>query len=206
MSETEKKPNNNRRRHRPKKKSKASGSSNKGNSQGNGPGSKASGKGPNAKKRPNSRNSNNKRRFYKKKKTGPKLTGEDYIAAKYFNLLDQHLNARKKYFENFNLVDKKTQAKLEKNFIESQKTFLAFKSRLNDKDKKLYEEKFENLKLDTTYSKNHDIAPTEHLETNVDPSDIQDPHYLVSQIESDFSDDEEESMGSLDDYKAYKGQ
>ena len=156
------------------------------------------------KKKHHSKN-NNRRRFYKKRKPTVKLTGEDYIAAKSFNLLEQHLNARKKYFENFNLVDKKTQDKLEHNFVESQKTFLAFKERLNDKDKKIYEEKFEGLKLDLTYSQNRDISPTEHLEITVSKDDIEDPHYLESQKAGDFSDDTEESIGTLDDYKAYKG-
>ena len=158
----------------------------------------------NKKKRPN--NNNKKRRYNnRRRKNGPKLTGEDYIAAKYLNLLEQHLNARKKYFDNFKRVDKHIEVKLEKNFVESQKALLGFKDRLNEKDKKIYEERYENLKLDLTYSKNHKISPTEHLEIQINTDDIIDPHLLQTQISSNFKEDTEESVGSLDDYKAYKG-
>ncbi len=160
---------------------------------------------PNRSKKSGPKNSNKKKYNNRRRKSGPKLTGEDYIAAKYFNLLEQHLNARKKYFENFKRVEKHIEQKLERNFVESQKALLSFKERLNEKDRAIYEAKYENLSLDLTYSKNHNIAPTEHLEIKIDKDDIVDPHLLQTQISANFAEDTEESIGSLDDYKSYKG-
>jgi len=162
------------------------------------------GSGPQAKKS----SSGNRKRRYNNKRRGnnkvQKLTGIDYITTKYLNLLDQHLQARKKYFENFSRVNPKQLEKLEKNFVESQKAFLVFKERLNTEDRELFEKRFESLDLDTTYSSNHEL-PVGPVEVELTEDQIQDPHLLLSQSESDFAEDEEESVGTLEDYKSYKG-
>jgi hypothetical protein len=160
-------------------------------------------------KSPNKKSSNNRRRRYSNNRRRgnnkvQKLTGLDYITTKYLNLLDQHLQARKKYFENFSRVNPKQLEKLERNYVESQKAFLVFKERLNTEDRELFEKRYESLKLDTTYSSNHEL-PVGPVEVNFTEEEIQDPHLLQSQMESNFNEDTEESTGSYDDYKAYKG-
>lgn len=163
-------------------------------------GSQASGK---------KRSSNNKRRRYSNNRRRgnnkvQKLTGLDYITTKYLNLLDQHLQARKKYFENFSRVNPKQLEKLERNYVESQKAFLVFKERLSTEDRELFEKRYESLQLDTTYSSNHEL-PVGPVEVSFTEEEIEDPHLLQSQIESSYNEDEEESVGNYEDYKAYKG-
>ena len=152
------------------------------------------------KKSSNKRRNTNRRRNYNK---GTKLTGLDYISTKYINLLEQHLAARKKYFENFDRVNEQTKSKLERNFIESQKAFLDFKDRLKVEDRKLYEQRYDGLSLDTTYSANHDIKD---IDQDIPKSEVpNEPHYLVSQQSANFANDTEESVGTIDDYNSYKG-
>lgn len=202
--------NNRRRRKRP---ANASGAS-KGQGQQAGQGSNKPGaKGPqsnqskpNKKAQGKSSNRNRRRRGpNKNRRPNPQhLSGEDFIIVKYFNLLDQHIMARRKYFDNFDRVGEKQREKLERNYIETQKTFLAFKSRLKEEDLKVFEEKFESLKMDLTYSTNHEL-PVGEVKPEVSEEEIEDPHYLQTQIEADYTEDTEESVGSLEDYKAYKG-
>ena len=121
------------------------------------------------------------------------------------NLLDQHLQARKKYFENFDRVNTQTRAKLEKNFIESQRAFLEFRDRLKPEDLEMYQKRYEALKPDTTYSSARGIPSEPPIASADIPSQKYGPHHLQTQIESDFSEDNEETHGTIDDYKSYKG-
>ncbi|MFG1498985.1 hypothetical protein ABMA70_02165 [Halobacteriovorax sp. XZX-3] len=159
-------------------------------------------------KKPSNKSSNRNRRRRgpsKNRRPNPQhLSGEDFVIVKYFNLLEQHIMARRKYFDNFERVGEKQREKLERNFIETQKTFLAFKERLKEEDLKVFEEKFESLKMDLTYSSNHEL-PVGEVEPEVTEEEIEDPHYLQTQVEANYADDTEESVGSLEDYKAYKG-
>lgn len=56
---------------------------------------------------------------------------------------------------------------------------------------------------DTTYSQNQNVSPA----PDVDLSNVEviDPHFLEEQRKADFSRDTEESVGSYEDYKNYKG-
>ncbi|OIQ15869.1 MAG: hypothetical protein BM556_16340 [Bacteriovorax sp. MedPE-SWde] len=186
------------RNNRPKKKASASQGQN--NSE-----KKA---GPNSGNRQNNNPNKKKKRYSNNKRRGnnkvQKLTGIDYITTKYLNLLDQHIQARKKYFENFSRVKGQALAKLERNFIESQKAFLVFKERLSTTDQELFEKRYNSLGDDETYSKNHEL-PQGPVEISLGEEDIIDPHYLQSQIQANYEEDSEESSGSYDDYKAYKG-
>ena len=62
---------------------------------------------------------------------------------------------------------------------------------------------FQYLDLDLAYSTNHDLSPSntyKHIDNN-----IQDPHFLKSQMELRGTFDSEESIGSIDEYNKYKG-
>ncbi|RZF20517.1 hypothetical protein DAY19_11055 [Halobacteriovorax vibrionivorans] len=202
-------PNNKRRRNnrrRPNNKQQAKGA--KGQEQ-----KQTKSQGPNkgqkaAPKKSGSRSNNRNRRRRpqgRNRRSGTShLKGEDFVIVKYLNLLEQHIMARKKYFENFDRVGEKQKEKLEKNFIDTQKTFLDFKGRLKPEELEIFEKKFESLKMDTTYANNHEL-PLGEVAPEVSVEEIEDPHYLQTQIQADYSEDTEESMGSLEDYKAYKG-
>ncbi len=182
------KKNNNRRRHYNKNKPKNPNAASNPNNQGQG-------------------NTNKKRPFNNRRKQNPvKLSGLDFVTTKYLNLLEQHLQARRKYFENFDKAQGAALDKLEYNFIESQKVFLAFKERLSPEDLEAFEKHFNANKPDFTYSTNHEIDPL-NAPVEVTDDQIQDPHLLESQKKAfeDYNEDTEESMGSIDDYKKYKG-
>lgn len=152
----------------------------------------------------NNSNNNKKKNFFKRKTHAIKQGGMDYITTKYLNLLDQHIQARRKYFENFDKVTGHTLEKLEQNFIESQKIFLAFREKLSKEDLEKFDAHFGAQKLDTTYSSNHSLAQDAYVKDDSEIT-IDDPHLLESQKRSAYSEDTEESVGSIEDYKSYKG-
>lgn len=149
-------------------------------------------------KRPNNRRPNNRKR-----KPTVKLTGIDMITTKYNNLMEQYLVARRKYHDLFFRADPNQKAKLERVYNNATQKFIGFKDSLRPEDRELFENHYNGLKLDLDYSSVNEINPVaEAVPFDTEP---EEPHQLVSQVESDYSEDVEESVGSLDDYKAYKG-
>ena len=67
----------------------------------------------------------------------------------------------------------------------------------------IFHKYFPNLKPETTYSENRGMEDVGKLE--VLEGEAQDPHLLLSQIQSDYKADTEESVGTIEDYKSYKG-
>ncbi|MFT6604279.1 MAG: hypothetical protein ACJARO_001798, partial [Bacteriovoracaceae bacterium] len=147
------------------------------------------------KKKRSSNNNRNKRRY--------KLSKDESIYIKYLTLMEHHLTARKKYFALFDRADPQQKAKLERNFTGSMAKVREFEEALSDEDLALFKAKVNGLKNDTTYSENHEI-PFEADPVPFD-SEAAEPHYLETQKSSDFSDDTEESVGSMEDYLSYKG-
>lgn len=146
----------------------------------------------------NRKRSNNKRRPRSK---GPALSPVDKAYRSYLNLLEKHLDARRKYYELFHRADPRQLAKLERNFNNAIKELRDFEDKLNPEVKESFTKKVNGLKLDTTYSSNHDLSP-ERQEVSLDLEE--EPHFLESQKES-FTEDTEESSGAMEDYYAYKG-
>jgi hypothetical protein len=147
------------------------------------------------KKRPNNNNNRPKRRY--------KLSKDESIYIKYLTLMEHHLTARKKYFALFDRADPNQKAKLERNFTGSMAKVREFETALSVEDLERFKSKVNGLKFDSTYSDNHEIAfDAEPVSFELDPAE---PHYLETQKSSNFSDDTEESSGSLEDYQAYKG-
>jgi hypothetical protein len=148
-----------------------------------------------------SKNNNRKRRFNSKR--GPKLSPEELVTLKYNNLLEQHLLARKKYFALYHRADPNQKAKLERIYNNTINKLREFEAGLTGEKKELFEKHFHSLKKDHIYSTNHELPPVaEHVSHQ---GEFEDPHYLELQKESDFKNDTEESSGTIDDYKAYKG-
>ncbi len=186
-----KKPNNrNRNRNRNRNKNRNKNRTNSGSTQDSD--KKApSNKNRSKKKRP----TNNKRRY--------KLTKDESIYVKYLTLMEHHLSARKKYFALFDRADPQQKAKLERNFTGSMAKVREFEEALSEEDLAAFKAKVNGLKNDSTYSENHEIAfDAEPVSFD---SGAAEPHYLETQKNSNFSEDVEESVGSMEDYLSYKG-
>lgn len=147
----------------------------------------------------NKRRNNNSRRRNNNKKFKINL---DPLFKKYSVLLEEMIAARKKYFEMFHRCDEIKKTKLETTYVNKIKEFNEFKDKLNEDEKEKLASMFPSWSIDTTYSTNHEISPDA---PSVEITNIDDPHFLESQKNLSFSDDTEESSGSLEDYKTYKG-
>ncbi|MBT3982523.1 MAG: hypothetical protein HOE90_14290 [Bacteriovoracaceae bacterium] len=179
-------------------------SANRGKNQGNrskNPNSKsaqASGKKAHAKGRGPAK----KGRPYNKRRRRPE-TPQDAVYRKYINLLMAHLEARQKYYSFFDRADKQKRIKLEKNFYSTLRLMREFESSLSEQETQWLTGRTDQLKKDFTYSSNHELKPEVGEEP---PAKIVEPHYLTTQIEavSQYKEDTEESVGTIDDYKKYK--
>lgn len=148
--------------------------------------------------------SNNKRRRRPQNRNNRKApSGPQRVITKYLNILEQHLHARRKYFSLYYRADERQLAKLERNYETSMNKVRDFENGLNEKEKEIFKKHFDGLSPDEIYSNNHELPKMGEIEVKYE--DIEDPHYLTSQSESNYSEDTEESVGSLEDYKAYKG-
>jgi hypothetical protein len=131
-----------------------------------------------------------------------KFSLADRIYEKYQNLLEQHINARRKFHDLFYRADLPQKNKLERLFNSTLKEIRDFEGRLNPHERELFEKRHNGLALDLTYSTLNAAA----LEASVQivsegPSD---PHYMQSQKNASYKDDREESVGSKDDYEKYR--
>lgn len=131
---------------------------------------------------------------------GKKPEGFEHIERAYLNLLQEHLQARKRYFEFFHRADPKRLAKLERVFSESARKMQEFAAEVAPKWRERFDNKFNPHKNDTAYSDNME-APGQWAP----PKDVEDPHLLTSQVDADYREDREESVGTMEDYQAYKG-
>lgn len=153
------------------------------------------------------RRTNRKRRSNNNKKgqnKGPQLSGLDRLIVKYENLRDQHIEARRKYYDLFERADPQQKDKLERVFTNTMVKLRDFEQNLKSQDKELFDQHYNGLKLDLVYSQNHQLDP-QGDEAPADDEVNEDPHYLESQKMSNFSEDTEESMGTIEDYNSYKG-
>lgn len=163
----------------------------------------------------NNRRRNNRKNRYGRRPNGPKTHQGPVPASekrpphldrayeKYQNLLDQHLIARKKYFELFYRADLQQKAKLERNFYQTLFDLRDFEEKATPEIKDFLKIKTNGRSEDYIYSDNHALEKVGKLE--VEGDHFEDPHFLPSQARANYADDSEESVGTLDDYKNYKG-
>jgi hypothetical protein len=125
------------------------------------------------------------------------------IYEKYLNLLDQHIIARRKYHDLFYRADPAQKNKLERNFYNTLNDIREFEAKLAPDVMTLFEKRNNGYQYDRIYTTNHSIP----IEGDAVPSDLPpaEPHLLQSQIAADYSGDEEESVGTAEDYLKYKG-
>lgn len=156
-----------------------------------------------AKKTSNNRNRNTKKKNYKKNNNRrPKSLSPSKIAQKYDNLLEQHIQARAKYFH---LYGRSKKSQIEKAYNLLQKTRVdlhSYEKTLKDWQLEILHKKLNVYPEDRKFSTTHEISP---LGDQVDfVGDFEDPHLLETQIQANYKDDTEESIGTIEDYAAYK--
>lgn len=201
MSEEAKKPQSQNRPRRRRKSSK------KPQGQGPGPGPQQGQPGPKAAgSNSGRRKSNNRKRRPNTKRNpqGPKLSPLDRLIVKYENLREQHIEARRKYFDLFDRADPQQKDKLERVFTNTMVKIKEFEESLKPEDKELFDKHYNAYSPDLIYSENHELSP-EGEPVVQESEESEDPHYLESQKMTNYSDDSEESMGTLEDYERYKG-
>lgn len=145
----------------------------------------------------------NKKKMGQNKNRRPKNLSPIRIIQKYDNLLDQHLIARKKFFEMHGRLAGKQLEKIEQNFTRTLEELRKFERGLRDWQKEVLEKKINNYPEDRAYSKNHNLSPDGEFVPFA--GEFEDPHLLPTQASASFKEDTEESLGSMDDYYAYKG-
>lgn len=187
MSENSSKNNNNNRR----KKSPTNKNSNRGPKHNNKKSTSTSGNSAHKAKR----NSNRNRR--------PKSLTPSRVLQKYENLMEQHAIARKKYFEMHGRISGKQFDKVQQNFDKTLKAIVDYKNSLKDWQKEVLDKKLDFFPADRQYTTTHELEPVGD-EVSFE-GDFEDPHLLPTQINHEWSKDTEESSGTYDDYKAYKG-
>lgn len=127
----------------------------------------------------------------------------DRAYEKYQNLLDQHIIARKKYFELFYRADFQQKAKLERNFYQTLFDLRDFEEKATPEISDFLKIKTNGKSPDLIYSDNHSLEKDGKIEIIGD--NFEDPHFLPSQAKANYDEDTEESVGSLEDYNKYKG-
>lgn len=192
--------NNNRRRHHNPNRN-AQGAQNSPNAEKPAQNAGAPGHNPNQKRRHNN-NNNRPKGPAQNHDHGPQMHMEK-LYEKYLNLLDQHLIARRKYHDLFFRADPNQKAKLERNFYNTINDVREFENKMTPEVRASFEKRNNGLAPDRIYTTNHEL-PIEGDKVSED-MEIIDPHLLQTQINSDYKNDSEESMGSIEDYLKYKG-
>jgi hypothetical protein len=148
------------------------------------------------------RSSQNRPRGGQKKNfdTDSSTTGPEKLSKRYMLLIDSLKEQRKKYFDEFHHNDPNRVAKLRRNFEKASKELFNFEQKLTPEQRLNI---LSESKLDKTYSEIHQLSELgEQVPTELEPLN---PHFLKTQKESDFKQDDEESVGTMDDYRSYKG-
>lgn len=145
-------------------------------------------------------NANHKRK--KRYNNNKKPLTPEKIHAKYDNLLEQHLVARRKFFEVNGRGNSKQTEKARAHFYRSIEQLRNFEAKLKDWQKEVLEKKTELYQPDLDFSMTHNLPEHDQDHALAILAD-NDPHILDSQ-KIDFSHDTEESIGTMEDYERYK--
>ena len=150
------------------------------------------------KRSPSFKNKNRHRKFSRSRprnRSGSNTEGKVSPEKKYIHSLEQYCSARRKYFEFFHRAQGKKLDKLKKNFYrtleELQNIEQGQKTKTNGED--------------LTYSQNHQLDPHPTQKNFENEAEIEPFYILESQKASNYSNDTEESVGTMDDYLSYKG-
>lgn len=149
-------------------------------------------------------NSNSAQRKNKSRNRRPKTLTPARILQKYDNLLDQHIVARRKFFEVHGRVSGKQLEKIEHNFNKTLKALYEYRDTLQkDWQQEVLKEKVDLYPEDRQFTQTHQLEPVGDA---VDfEGDFEDPHLLPTQKATEWANDTEESVGTMEDYNKYKG-
>lgn len=146
------------------------------------------------------RNSRGRRRNNKRRPNNIKL---DPLFRDYEKLQEELIDARRKYYDQFHTTNERYKNKIENNYFVAIKKLREFETDLSLEDREKFETMYPKKPTDHTYSENHQLDPKDSQQVEADK--IEDPHLLESQKMADYKSDEEESVGTIEDYLAYKG-
>src|SRR5690606_36048625 len=121
----------------------------------------------------------------------------------YDNLMDQHIIARRKFYEMHGRLEGRQLQKVEQNFTRTLVEMRNFEASLKDWQQDVLENKVNSYPLDLHFSTTHSLPPVEEKVPFV--GDFEDPHLLPTQVNHQWQEDKEESSGSMEDYYKYKG-
>lgn len=156
------------------------------------------------KKKPNNNRSRNNR-YRNKRRTSSKVkykfTEFESLMSKYLNLQVLLIEARKQYYSLFDRAQKSQKDKLERKFYQALNNLRDFENKVPEKLKDQFFARINGKKIDTDYSSSHGLTTDGQVESSIE---ISPPHLLLSQKESNFKSDNEESVGTMDDYEKYK--
>ena len=152
----------------------------------------------------NKRSRNNRRNHSQNRRRRPNPKGQQHgpekITKTYYVYIEKIQIARRKYYDDFHHQDPNRVKKLRRNFENAIEEFRRWESNLSQEQRNIISSA-ENL--DLTYSTIKEISPI-----GVNESDEQsaDPHFVRTQKDAieKYRDDEEESVGTMDDYRSYK--
>ncbi len=147
------------------------------------------------------RNSNTKKRFNNRNRR-PKTLSPIKTNQKYDNLLEQYLIARRKFFDIHGRGKEKQLAKVERNYQLALKNLRDFEKDLKDWQIEALKEKLNAYPEDRQFSKEHDLAPNGDEVSFV--GEFEDPHLLPTQKSDTWTNDSEETEGTMEDYERYK--
>ena len=150
----------------------------------------------------NRQRKNNKN--YRGNRNRPRLSEWDKLEKSYMILMEKYLHARRKYHDNFYKAKGDQLKNLEASFIRALDEVRKFEAEVPEHLREKFDQKGNKENLDLIYSENHQIEAFPEV-TPIPEEEIIDPHLLTSQIQTDYKNDTEESSGTMDDYKRYKG-
>ena len=157
----------------------------------------------NAATKPGNNRPNNRKRHNQNRNRRPKTLTPSRILQKYDNLMEQYINARKKFFEIYGRGNNKQLNKVERNYQTALDNLRKFESTLKeDWQKEVLSKKIDAYPADRQFSSEHDLKPQGDEVSFV--GEFEDPHLLEKQKSHSWSEDTEESIGTIDDYNAYK--
>jgi hypothetical protein len=143
--------------------------------------------------------------------------GSDTVYDRYIQLVQDYVNARKKYYEMFYRADDNQIRKIEEAYYKTIDALGTFEKNLDENKREQFLSKVDMYKFDTTYSENrkyvegpqrghHGLLPIAIDVENPGDGPFEDPHILQTQIKrASFKEDKEETVGTIEDYKKIKG-
>ncbi|MAZ48471.1 MAG: hypothetical protein CME65_07905 [Halobacteriovoraceae bacterium] len=153
-------------------------------------------------KGPNKKSSSSKKRSFNKNRRPKKLT-PSRIIAKYQNHLEQYLTARKKFHDVHGHKNDQQVGKAQRVYEQALKTLRDFEKNLEDWQRDVLAEFLAAYPEDRQYSTEHNLPPVGDTVSFV--GEFEDPHLLPTQKSEAWSEDTEDTSGTMADYYAYKG-